>query len=122
MKTLFAILLTASAAFAQATVKVEHVAPNCATGNFLDALASGCAAPRIKVTVHPSNPASLAAFILVAYQSIAFSVQVVQPHFTMALDPSGDLVAVFPSGDMSNIVVSAIEVAPGQLIEGVAVN
>jgi hypothetical protein len=116
MKTLFAILLTASAAFAQATVKYEQIAPNCNGVSFLDQFSSGCFSPRIKVTAHPSTAEVAGVFILVTYKSVMFGSRQAQPHFTMARDEAGDFIAIFPSGDMSDIVISAVGVASTDLI------
>lgn len=105
MKTLFAILLMASAAFAQATVKYEQAHVTC-SNSFLEAYSC---IPQIKVTIHPADPKSIAAFAVVVYKSIAFGDSVVQAHVSTTKDEHGDFVVMFPSGDMSNPIISAVE-------------
>lgn len=128
MKKLVAIVfLTAVAAFPQRmrikpiaapapTVSYEQIAPDCSGLAFPDELSSGCMGPRIKVTAHPSNPDAVGFFVLVVYTSKTFNLPVAQPHYTMERDANGDFICVFPSGDMSQITISAAEVHPGELI------
>ncbi len=136
MKKLAAILfLTAAAAFPQqretfaqsasrgplappASVTYAQIAPDCSGLGFLDQLSSGCFSPRIKVTVHPSSPSAVGVFVLVIYKSVMFNLPVVQPHFTTERDADGNFVVIFPSGDMSDITISAVEVKPGAFIVG----
>ncbi len=77
---------------------------------------SGCNFPRIKVTAHPSSSITLGFFVLVTYKSVMFGLPVAKPQLTTERDQNGDFIAVLPSGDMADVVVSALEMFPGQIV------
>jgi len=119
MRILLASLFLAGAISAQ-SITYEHLAPNCGGLDFLSSLTSGCAGDRIKVMAHPANPAAAGFFLLIAYRSLTFGLPIVQPRFTMERDEHGDFVAILPSGDMTEVIVSGKEVDPGDLVLGTA--
>ena len=132
-KTIFAILLLATSAFSQptqvhrtfaatkatATVSYEQIAAGVGCdpqANWATQVSLGCLWPSIKVTAHPANPNAVGFFILTIYKSLTTGLMVTQSGFTMQRDASGDFIATFSSGDMSEITISAIEVEPGELV------
>jgi hypothetical protein len=115
MKKLVAILLlTAAAAFSQATVTVEHVAPNCVGLNFLDQLSSGCFWPKLQVTAHSSNAKVIGFLIVVSYRGMD-GIQNTVSAFAMSRDLNGNFVSTFPVGDVLSMSTSALELLAGDM-------
>lgn len=129
MKTLTSLLVTLALTFmtltpvqAASPVMVQYSQTQAVCGplaNLPTVLSSGCLWPSIKVTARSANPNAVGLFILVLYKSVASGVFVVQPHFTTERDSFGDFIATFPSGDMSAITISAVEVEPGELVTAI---
>lgn len=132
MKTIFAVLLTASAVFAQpsrrearntVSLTYEHVAPNCAAlgqTDMMQQLSSGCFWDRIQVTARSTNPRILGFLITAAYidanGKTKTETKAVMPGVSVymaGVDSNGNFTASFVPVDSTFVSATAIEVLIG---------
>jgi len=117
MKTLFAILLTASAAFAQATVTYKQMGPNCAPNlSAFEEIASGCPWSTIQVTAVPSTPQAIGFMVILTYRE-SNGRQITLTSFAMTRASDGTFTCSFIDPmDIISMNVTAQELEPGPLV------
>ena len=125
LKTLLAIVLTASAAFAQParreltpppSVTYQWISPDC-TGieGAFSQISSGCAFTKLQVTAHSSNVKVAGFYILVTFHD---TIDDYRTATTFTRESDGSFTALFIIGDPSTVSireVSALELVEGQL-------